>query len=472
MGVALKDTADVPVTFMDPGDKRSALLELTRLEAQLSALKLRVMAVSDDVALAEGARDVGALLAHETRTDSATTGVTWRSPKHWTGAGPVWPPRSAQGDLNMAQAAVITHALEELPAAKLSAELLAQAEAHLVAEAAHFGPRELRVLGRRILDILAPEIFEQHEAEQLAEEERRAERRTSLVSTRLGDGTTRITINLPDAVATRLHTYLEAFTSPRHARSPGTEADRIPVDRKRGQAFCALLEAVDPKRLPAHGGDATTLIVTVSLDDLRKELGTAELGPADKLTAGEVRRLACTAKIIPAVLDGKSEVLDLGRTSRLFKPAQRKAMIIRDRRVPRRGMHHPGSLVRGPPLGKTLGRRWPHRPQGRRTPVQLAPPPRPRHHLRQQPNAQRRRAVQPANVSLIQERCALALQTWPPRRCEHRGCPHHHRHRPLGAEPALLPGPVVGHEAEVARHQRGAGAEQAPSVGPQCCHRG
>ena len=85
-----------------------------------------------------------------------------------------------------------------------------------MAEAAHFGPRELRVLGRRVLDILAPEIVEQHEAEQLAEEERRAERRTSLVSTRLGDGTTRITINLPDASATRLHTYLEAFTSPRH----------------------------------------------------------------------------------------------------------------------------------------------------------------------------------------------------------------------------------------------------------------
>ena len=49
-----------------PADKRTALVELTRLEAQLSALKLRVMAVSDDVALAEGARDVAALLTHHT----------------------------------------------------------------------------------------------------------------------------------------------------------------------------------------------------------------------------------------------------------------------------------------------------------------------------------------------------------------------------------------------------------------------
>ena len=72
IGAALKDAADVPVTFMDPADKRAALVELTRLEAQLAALRLRVMAASDDVALAEGARDIAALLTHETRTDCGT----------------------------------------------------------------------------------------------------------------------------------------------------------------------------------------------------------------------------------------------------------------------------------------------------------------------------------------------------------------------------------------------------------------
>ena len=207
--------------------------------------------------------------------------------------------------------------------------MLTAAEARLVTYAAEFGPRELRELGRRILDHVAPEIGEQHEAEQLAQEERRAERRLSLSTKSLGDGVTRITLNVPDAIATRLHTYLESFTSPRH-RGPG-EGDVVPADRRRGQAFCSLLEAVDPHRLPVHGGDATALIVTISLKDLRQELGVAGIGPSDKLSAGEVRRLACTAGIIPAVLGGKSEVLDLGRTSRLFKPAQRKAMVIRDR---------------------------------------------------------------------------------------------------------------------------------------------
>ena len=49
---------------------------------------------------------------------------------------------------------------------------------------------------------------------------------------------------------------------------------------------------------------------------------------ATRISASEARRLACTAGILPAVLDGNSEVLDLGRTRRLFTPAQRKALAI------------------------------------------------------------------------------------------------------------------------------------------------
>ena len=339
---ALAEAAGVQVMFMEPGEKRAALLRLTRLDAQLAGLRLRVMAACDDVAVAEGARDVAALLTEHTLTEGGANrrdlGLAQALEQRWTQVAAAL----GAGDLNVAQARVITHALEELPTEKVPADLLSQAEAHLVAEAAHFGPGELRVLGRRILEILAPEIFEQHEAEQLAQEEHRARRRTSLVSTRLGDGTTRVTMNLPDAAATRLHTYLEAFTSPRHHGATG-EADRIPVDRKRGQAFCTLLEVLDPHRLPAHGGDSTTLIITVSLDDLRHELGTGELGPTEKLSAAEVRRLACTATIIPAVLDTKSEVLDLGRSARLFRPAQRKAMIIRDRECRAEGCSIPAA---------------------------------------------------------------------------------------------------------------------------------
>jgi hypothetical protein len=351
---ALKATADVQVMFMAPAEKRTALVELTRVEALVAGLRLRVMAVSDDLALAEGARDVAALVTHHTRTDPGANrrdlALAQALDRRWTRVADA----IGQGEVNVAQAQVICHALDELPADTLGPEILAKAEACLVAQASEFGPRDLRHLGRRILDVVAPEVGEQHEAEQLAAEERRAEKRTCLVSQRLGDGSTRITIHVPDAVAARLDTYLEAFTSPRHQGSG--EADRIPIARKRGQAFCDLLEVLDPRRMPVHGGDATTVIVTIAVEDLRRELGAGELGPVDRLTAGEVRRLACTANLLPAVLGGRSEVLDLGRSSRLFRPAQRKAMIVRDRECRAEGCTIPAAWCEAHHWGRPWAR--------------------------------------------------------------------------------------------------------------------
>ena len=75
-----------------------------------------------------------------------------------------------------------------------------------------------------------------------------------------------------------------------------------------------------------HGGDATTVMVTITLDALRSELGTGTILGGEPLSATAVRRLACQAGIVPVVLGGKGEILDLGRTRRLFSPAQRKAL--------------------------------------------------------------------------------------------------------------------------------------------------
>jgi hypothetical protein len=72
-------------------------------------------------------------------------------------------------------------------------------------------------------------------------------------------------------------------------------------------------------------------MVTLDLDTLRSGLGLAETSTGEVVTAAEARRLACTAGIVPVVLGGTSEVLDLGRTRRLFSPAQRKALSLRDR---------------------------------------------------------------------------------------------------------------------------------------------
>lgn len=143
-------------------------------------------------------------------------------------------------------------------------------------------------------------------------------------------------------MADRLTTYLEAFTSPRRVGPEVPAQDRRPYGRRLGDAFAALLESVDPRRLPLHGGDVTTVVVTVELATLASGMGTALVGD-QPITAGQAGRLACTASILPAVLGGESQVLDLGRARRLFSPAQRRALALRDRRCRAEGCDVPSA---------------------------------------------------------------------------------------------------------------------------------
>ncbi len=332
---SLSDVRDVQPVYMTPAEKTTALQEITALEATLTDLKLRILAVSGDVADAAGARDVGSWAAHLTHADPAAARADARLAealdRRWTrvAAG------MADGSVALAQARVIVTALDALPD-DLDPTLLAKAETQLVAYCADFSPAELRRLGRHILHVVAPDIAEAHQARLLEQEEQRAREKTSLRSRLIGDGLARTTIVHPELDRTRLLTYLEAFASPRKSSDAITgEEDRIPYHRRLGQAFGALLEHLDPARLPDHGGDATTLMVTIDLDSLITDLATgglidAHLAAGDNMSATAIRRLACTAKIIPVVLGGKGEILDLGRTRRLYTPGQRKALRLRD----------------------------------------------------------------------------------------------------------------------------------------------
>ncbi len=349
---ALKATADANPTFMTAGDKAAALRELVRVESRLVELRLRILADAGDLADQSASHDAAEWLATQTRVRHedarADLALAVGLDRRWS----VLAAALRAGDVTVAQASVIARALETLPR-DVPGDVLGRAEETLVGHATQFGPRQLARLGRRILDVVAPEIADAAEARRLAALEADAQRHTRLTLRRVGDGTTRIGGLVPDAVATRLATYLEAYTNPRTSGDRGDPLDRLPYPRRLGAAFCQLLEAVDPRRLPVHGGDATSVVVTVSLDALRSDLGTAELlgggtvpggeTPEVVITAAEARRLACTADLVPAVLGGPSEVLDLGRSRRLFSAAQRKALVIRDRQCRAEGCDVPGT---------------------------------------------------------------------------------------------------------------------------------
>ncbi|GGU46985.1 HNH endonuclease signature motif containing protein [Nocardioides albus] len=339
----LEQVADANPTFMATDQKAAALLEIARAKAQLAELELRVLAAADDVAAETAARDVAAWLHHHThqrpedlRADQRLATALDRT-YHQVAAA------MRAGVCNPAQATVIVAALDDLPT-DLDPEIKTMAEEALVGYATELDPTQLRRLGRRILDVIAPEIAEAEEAKRLAAEEAHARKKTRLTMRRLGDGTTRITTVVPDATADRLATNLEAFASPRRDDGTRTETgDYLPYARRLGRAFCQLLETLDPAQLPIHGGDATTVIITIGLDQLRSETGIGEIVGGSPITAAEARRLACTAGIIPAVLGGPSEVLDFGRKERFFQAAQRRALLLRSATCEAEGCDIPGT---------------------------------------------------------------------------------------------------------------------------------
>lgn len=345
--VALVEDSDP--AFMRLEDKQRALRAFSVLVDQLVGIQGRLLSAGADVAEQIGDRSVGAWLAREThgsprearRTEKLAAALARR-------------PRIEQaviaGEVSLAQARVMTAALDKLPT-ELGPELAAKAEIHLVGQAAHFGPVELERLGSRLLDVVAPEIAEEALARRLEAEERAAERQTRLTMHQREDGTTDIRIRVPQQAASRLKVYLDAFTSPRRREQsfgdpgpgPDDEVDRKPYAQRMGEAFCALLERMSSKALPRHGGTATTVMVTLSLGQLISGLGAADLLTGEQMSVDQVRRLSCTAGIVPVVLGGKGEILDHGRQRRLFSPAQQQAMALRDRHCRAEGCDLPAA---------------------------------------------------------------------------------------------------------------------------------
>ena len=123
---------------------------------------------------------------------------------------------------------------------------------------------------------------------------------------------------------------LMAIAAPKHRAAVDgyVPAHARPSDHKLGLAFTELIEHLDPDRLPHAGGVDATVVVTMTLETLMGGLKAAQLDTGHRISPGEARRLACGAGIIPAVLGSKSQVLDLGRTTRFHTKAQRIALAI------------------------------------------------------------------------------------------------------------------------------------------------
>ena len=112
-----------------------------------------------------------------------------------------------------------------------------------------------------------------------------------------------------------------------HDDGDGTWAGRFVLPDLHAHLLRTVLEHLSsPRRLGRGRAGQRVVDESVPCDlNWSERLGAARLDSGTEISAGEARRLACGAGLIPAGLGGASVPLDLGRESRLPTKAQRAA---------------------------------------------------------------------------------------------------------------------------------------------------
>jgi len=329
----LDAVSDASVWSMDEAETATTLVELSRAKAKLCELEARVAAHADEIHVGNdvAASSAANWLAHRTKQTRAEANRTVRL-GHALEEHPLTRDALAGGGVCVEQARVIVDAVDRLPD-HVEAELRVQAEQHLLAEAAHHDAKTLRMLGKRLFEVIDPDAADAHEAALLEREEAAAARDTYLRLWDDGHGTTHGRFEIPTLAGAALKKMLVAITSLKHQRAVnGAGVQRLPAPEAMGQAFCALITRYPAKTLPKLGGLNATLLVLISEGSLMGRLeqaGTLDTG--EKISPALARKLACEAGIIPAVLGGDSMPLDVGRKKRLHPEHQRYAILIRDK---------------------------------------------------------------------------------------------------------------------------------------------
>jgi hypothetical protein len=212
-------------------------------------------------------------------------------------------PNTAAGQIGPAQVRVITETINAIPAMVSTADRQA-AEAELARHARSFNPTSLHKIGQHILAHLdpdGPEPRDEPEPAPAAGELRFWDRR---------DGRLGLEGFLEPEHSAAFRSLIEQLAAPRPATDGITDARSTP--QRNADALlevCGLARAAQD--CPNTAGEPPHLTVTIDWDALRTALGVATLDYGTHISASEARRWACDAKIIPVVLGGKSEPLDV-----------------------------------------------------------------------------------------------------------------------------------------------------------------
>ena len=219
------------------------------------------------------------------------------------------------GELAFQHCATITRVLEEVPA-----EVVEEAEPELVGVAQLTDPYRLGVYTRHLRHTFAPEAS-------VAEFEHLHQRRRLHLS-ESAEGLWYLEGILDPECGAGLRTVLDSLMGP----TPRDDT-RKPSQRRHDALWEAIRRQLDGGQLPRVGGQRPHLTLTASVATLARLPGSpaADLDWGQPVPAETLRRIACDCELTPVLLSESGDPLSVGRTRRTFTPAQRRALVARDR---------------------------------------------------------------------------------------------------------------------------------------------
>ena len=187
---------------------------------------------------------------------------------------------------------MILHALGDLPD-HLDTEFVDRAEAHLLDQAADFDAKALKILGRRILDLLAPDAADADEAKLLDREERDAAAATRLVMWDDGHGKTHGRFTLDTLTGAMLKKALYAIAAPRHQKLlKDHSANDAPPPNASAMRSPSSSAATRSTGSPRPAGSTPPSRCPPTTNTLRGDLKAAHLDTGEPISPGAARQLA------------------------------------------------------------------------------------------------------------------------------------------------------------------------------------
>jgi len=241
----------------------------------------------------------------------------------------------AAGIVSAEHARVIASTLDELPSSVHPVEIAA-AEQRLVTAAGHLQPRQVGLLGQRILAQLNPDGV-------LASDDEHARRRTFTLIPE-ANGSYRAAGWLTPTCGALLLSWLTPRAAPRPmadqagAADPPSETGRslalVADSRSHGQRMHDALEelaglAVRRTELVDSGAPAQ-VIISMTVDQLESRKGWAESSFGQLMTVSQALKLADEAAINLLLRDAEGVVLSHGRAKRIATRGQTLSLIARD----------------------------------------------------------------------------------------------------------------------------------------------